>query len=363
MRYAFEPDATQQSLLPYLQRTEELLTRATTSLSARSQPARITAMPDLGLPHNVTRIRGGFLTGAYYQWDCDIPFIPIDVTLNLCGVALFELSQASPLIDSFHDRIPGARSAWQELGFVWNFTNGNHFLILARDSVTDVHYLCIHASPAEFKTQFAGLYPSGKNWYAGKEMVFRDGDQDGRYLRFLFGSSATRFIEQANWMRGFQTDRQRFIAELLAGPEGIANETFNESHYRMPDSQSVSIGCYLTKPGFDYMLLTRPSAPLFLIRSAGGADNTVVIDGTEYHINPHGLGVKSNEPLDISVEGEDLILWGQRHQGGQTLQDRREIQIRDFDLRETLSQTIDSCPGTVAQQLDQVHSIHHQGSH
>ena len=54
MRYAFEPDATQQSLLPYLQRTEELLTRATTSLSARSQPARITAMPDLGLPHNVT---------------------------------------------------------------------------------------------------------------------------------------------------------------------------------------------------------------------------------------------------------------------------------------------------------------------
>ncbi len=85
-------DPTQRELLSHLQITENLLAKVGTKLSGCKKTASITAMPDLGIAHNVTRMRGGFFTGAHYTWDSDVPFIPVDTTVNVCGTAIFRIS-------------------------------------------------------------------------------------------------------------------------------------------------------------------------------------------------------------------------------------------------------------------------------
>ena len=51
----------------------------------------IYAMPDLGIAQNGTRMLGGFYTGSCYSWDSDVPFIPVDATVNVCGTAVYRL--------------------------------------------------------------------------------------------------------------------------------------------------------------------------------------------------------------------------------------------------------------------------------
>src|SRR5262245_18717740 len=86
-------DALQTAIIERLRITEGLLSAALTKLDGVHRSAEVIAMPDLGLPQNVTRILGGFFTGALYIWDSDTPFIPVDSTLNACGVSLFGLDR------------------------------------------------------------------------------------------------------------------------------------------------------------------------------------------------------------------------------------------------------------------------------
>ena len=49
-------------------------------------------MPDLGLPSNVNRIHGGFFTGALYTWQTSTPIVPVDTTVNSCGISVYRVS-------------------------------------------------------------------------------------------------------------------------------------------------------------------------------------------------------------------------------------------------------------------------------
>ena len=62
-------------------------------MSSTQQESNIYAMPDLGIAQNGTRMLGGFYTGACYSWNSDIPFVPIDTTVNVCGTAVYKLKQ------------------------------------------------------------------------------------------------------------------------------------------------------------------------------------------------------------------------------------------------------------------------------
>ena len=86
-------DETQQSVLEQLSKTEELLSKVASKLSGKAKKAEIFAMPDLGIAQNGTRMMGGFYTGACYTWDSDVPFIPVDATVNVCGTAVYKLNQ------------------------------------------------------------------------------------------------------------------------------------------------------------------------------------------------------------------------------------------------------------------------------
>ena len=149
MRYFDDPDSTQREILRHLETTERLLAAAASKVSGRDRDAEIVPMPDLGLPHNIRRIHGGFFTGAYYSWESDVPMVPVDSTVNLCGVALYKISAEFGSDEEFQARVEWARSVWEtRTGYVWNYAKGNHFIIygeLAEDGfVPRGRYLALH---------------------------------------------------------------------------------------------------------------------------------------------------------------------------------------------------------------------------
>ena len=120
-------DPTQQMLLPHLKTTEELLSRVATKLSGVKKYAEITAMPDLGIAHNCTRMMGGFFTGARYTWNSTVPFVPVDATVNVCGTAVFKL-KSEISVQNFLERVEKVLA--DRTKYTWNYTNGNHFISL-----------------------------------------------------------------------------------------------------------------------------------------------------------------------------------------------------------------------------------------
>ena len=86
-------DTTQISILRHLMLTEQLLARAASKASGSEQSAEIWAMSDLGLPNNISRIHGGFFTGAFYRWQTSVPIVPVDATVNCCGVSVFRINR------------------------------------------------------------------------------------------------------------------------------------------------------------------------------------------------------------------------------------------------------------------------------
>lgn len=363
MRTLRAPDSTQREIIEQLHTTEHLLAQVASLVSGRDCDAEIIPMPDLGLPHNVRRIHGGFFTGAYYHWDSTVPMIPVDATVNLCGVALFRIEDDFVDERDFRRRIEAARTTLTEKSsFVWNFTSGNHFVILAENRTAGVlpegRYLVLHSSAAEFKNQYNGLYPAPGNWYHSEIRVFVG--QHGRYLRYLSGSPAERFTRMVAMLEDYQRERQRLCAALILGAEArVTDEVLSVLHYGMPDPASIAIGCqWLPGERPLSLLLTRPGAPLYLIRAhCGGKNGTTTARGPVV-LTPHGLGVRSLRPLDLAYGEDHLRIAGQRIPLDQSLAGRDFVAIRDFDRDADLPGILSDCPGTVEAELHQVYSYH-----
>ncbi|GAB2999527.1 hypothetical protein [Saccharothrix stipae] len=367
MRELTSRDATQEAILPHLRTTEMLLARAASRISGRSRDAEIVPMVDLGIPHNVLRMHGGFFTGAHYRWDTDVPMVPVDATVNVCGVALFKTSTDISSEEEFHGRVRAARKTWEEqTPFSWNFNTGNHFIIYAQVSgegqLPAGRYLVVHASTAEFKSQFNGLYPSQNNWYSD-HVSYLPGPGN-RYLRYLSGRMAERFYGVATMLQGYQVHRQRLIAGLVLGEEGVEREVLSVPHYGMPDQSSVAIGCqWLDAASARYLLLTRPHAPLYLIEAHDGGSNGVRTEHGDRLLTPHGLGVRSTG-TDVSIEylPDSLLVSGKRLSRSESLRSAGGMSIRNFDREYAIGQVLKSCPGTVEDELTQIYSYFWEGN-
>ena len=146
-------DRTQKIVLRELEVTERLLSKVATKLSTTQKTCDIYAMSDLGIAHNVTRMRGGFFTGAAYVWEQpDTLFIPVDTTVNVCGTALYKIN-SDMNITEFRKRCEKALA--DKSRYDWNFTNGNHFISLCYSEnnmgMQEGYYMLVHASACEYK--------------------------------------------------------------------------------------------------------------------------------------------------------------------------------------------------------------------
>lgn len=340
-------DSTQRELLSHLQITEDLLAKVATKLSGCKKTASITAMPDLGIAHNVTRMKGGFFTGACYSWDSDVPFIPIDTTVNVCGTAVFRLSKEIS-IDDFLFRVDNVLE--NDLSYAWNYTNGNHFISLVKSNgeygFEASYYMIVHASANEFKNL---LYPNNGVWYE-KDIQIEYHKNSARYLRYIVGDSAIRFYNIAKDLIQFNTERNRYFVKSVLGSEFLGEEIVSIQHYGMPNENTVCIGAHW-EPTM-YTLLTAPGRPIYLVQP----------DTSTFAGSPHGFGLSLANPK--VTFGSDSIMIGEKVFTSGSIEIGTDAINRcsSTDVNEHVSQVLNVCPGNIVGKLQQIVSVSKDGT-
>ena len=343
-------DPTQQMLLPHLEITEALLSRVATKLSGRKKFAEITAMPDLGIAHNCTRMMGGFFTGARYMWDSDVPFIPVDATINVCGTAVFKL-KSEISVKELLDRVETVLA--DRTRYTWNYMNGNHFISWCYSTgeygEESGYYMIVHASANEFKNGPQGLYPNSDVWYYDDiQTEYLEGT--ARYLRYISGKSAERFYDIAKMLISFNEERNRyFIKNVLQ--EYLDKEVLSIQHYGMPNSHTVCIGAHWEPT--TYILLTAPGRPIFIVEP-----------GENYDGSPHGLGLAVKNP-HIKFASGSITIGNKTFHMGESINIGADAFNRCSSSADNIDNYVRSileiCPGKIIGKLNQIVSISKDG--
>lgn len=340
-------DRTQKILLKHLNDTHKLLSTVATNLSSKEKEVTIYAMPDLGISHNVTRMLGGFFTGMFCSWESDIPFIPVDGTVNVCGTAVFKL-QHPISIDEFKCRIFHVLKDSSQ--YQWNFDQGNHFISLTKGDLGSGknQYLVVHASACEYKKL---LYPVPGNWFYNQiQTIFLP--NSSKYLRYISGSNAEKFYALAYYLLPFNKKRNRSFCEKVLG-NLLEEEVLNVAHYGMPNIHSLAIGCHFQST--INTLLTYPGGDIFIIQPH---DNTV--------FTPHGFGLALPPNSDFQYQDTKNInigtkLFSQTNSIQIGCDSVNRFSLSDNTLDEFVNKILTLCPGTIVGRLEQLCSYSELG--
>ncbi len=297
-------DKTQIEIMRHLEDTEKLLSIVSSKLSKKECSSKIYTMPDLGISSNVTRMAGGFFTGMCAIWETNVSFIPIDATVNSCGVICYKLNR-NININQLKYAIEYVK---KNTKYDFNYDRGNHFVILAYDTKNpDEQYIFLHASAAEFKNNLLyGLYPVKGNWFYDR--IETEKLCNGRYLRYIKGDIAKRFFKISKYLDEYNKKRNRdFSLSILDKCDSTGIEVLNVSHYGMPDINSVCIGCQWKDE--IYTLLTANKQDIYIIKPKITTNNTINHSGKKLTLSPHGLGVQLlNDNVQIRLENEKVAL-------------------------------------------------------
>lgn len=283
-------DSTQEKIIPILKETKELFLKAIKKESRANGKVSLTAMPDLGLANNITRMSGGFFTGMFLEWESEIPIVPIDTTINSCGVAIYLLKNKMSVKNFEKCFVNVDKKIKEELGYNWNFQRGNHFITLGK--LENGRYcIVMHASADEYKKDMGdkSLYPPGNDeeyeriWYSKDIKTVRSTSNKNRYLRYLYGDAAKKFISIAIRLEIINHIRMKEISEYLFR-DYIDKELIFIPHYGMPNKNSIAIGCSWKKE--KSVLLTAPGKDIYIIKPS-------LFNDDEKWLTPHGLGVSA----------------------------------------------------------------------
>lgn len=377
-------DNTQKEILKHLEITLKLLSKVGTELSGTQKESMIYAMPDLGIAQNGTRMLGGFYTGSCYSWDSDVPFIPVDATVNVCGTAVYRLKQKiTP--QEFQRRLDGVMKNREiylkyatthlpsqildsidlerEDKFYWNYNVGNHFAILAEQNgenseLPEGQYMIVHASAIELKKDNLkyGLYPVEGNWYYDDIQTIYD-DKENRYLRYIYGKKAVQFSELANVLQRINKDRNRYFCKAVLG-ELAGEEVINLSHYGMPTKNAICIGCQWEQD--NCTLLTAPGNDIYLVHPDLSSKNTIKLKDKPITLTPHGCGVMLKNSSDTIEYLDDGILIGNKHfKKGESINIGNDVLVRtngmySEQVKQHIEKVLDRCPGTIYGQIHQL---------
>lgn len=359
-------DETQIQILEFLGITEKMISDVTSQLSNSPKKTQIYCMTDLGLAANTVRMMGGFFTGICITWDCDVPFVPIDSTVNVCGVCAYKLKNAIT-IEEFKNRVENTFNC--DKTYDWNYNRGNHFCTLCycdgKQNLEKGYYIVVHASAAEYKKgNFEeGLYPEKDNWYYNAIKTYTD-PETGRYLRYLDGKYAKKFWNIAHFLENFNAKRNEyFIKKTFDGL--IDKKILNIQHYGMPSEHSICIGCHW-KDGM-YALLTAPGEDIYFVNPLFSEKNRFIHDKMNFTLSPHGLGTKvPNKNANIKISKDNIKIGENSFKGSQILDIDVDIKIRGTDegdkkISETVNDILDIYPGEIQGKMKQIASITKRG--
>lgn len=359
-------DKTQKRILEFLETTEKMISDVTSKLSKSPKKAKIYAMTDLGLAINTVRMIGGFFTGSCITWECDVPFIPIDATVNVCGVCVYKLKN-SITIEEFKDRIENTFK--YDKTYHWNYNKGNHFCTLCycdgKEKLEEGYYIVVHASAAEYKkgNLEEGLYPEKGNWYYNAIKTYTD-YTTGRYLRYLEGEYAKKFWNIAHFLERFNAERNEYFIEKTF--DGLLDKKIlNIQHYGMPSKQSICIGCHWKNSM--YTLLTTPGEDIYFVNPLFSPKNEFIHDGMSFTLSPHGLGTKiADKNANIEINKDSIIIGNKSFKIGQALDIDTDIKIRgttqeDALISKMVKEILKIYPGQIQGKMKQIASITKRG--
>lgn len=288
MNVLLDDDISQQALSKYCEVTEGLLRNALLTLD-KTADCNLHCSIDLGFPHDLIRIAGGFATGSFVDWSCSVPFIPVDTTINVCTGSVFEISGFDPQLYS-QTSFERFRQKFELSTYNFNFQRGNHFIIIARSELSEKFYLLLHSSASEFKKGYNGLYPVQGNWFYNDIKTIT---KDDRYIRFISGNKAELFSRISKNIEGYNELRHEFAATTFLGEETRVISVQHWHHYFMPDQSSVMLGSYLAEEFETVPIFTSLGMPIFMFNVQDNINNRINFRGTTRYLVPHGWGKKS----------------------------------------------------------------------
>lgn len=323
-------DESQKILLDYLKKTEIAMNELLSKEQYRGN-CTIQSAIDLGFPHDVIRLGGGFTTGIYVYWNSCIPFVPVDICMNACTVSIYKLQITDE--DIFNEiSIKSLLCHLKESSYIANFHRGNHFISFSEDVSTKEKYLIIHSSAIEFETLYNGLYPVEGNWVFENTKVYNA--SNGRYIRYLDGKTAELFLRLAKNLYTYNENRHDFIISSLVKKRDIISKGLHYHHYGMPSDHEAIIGCHLLESDAISPLLTRPGENIFLLKYKNTLDATLK-KKTKF-ITPHGFGKQHIGKPEIIVDKnkEELILDGYKYglRYGESLRNHPTLQLRNISI-------------------------------
>lgn len=324
-------DLTQTALIQYLEETRKLFEEML-SVNGYGDTVVIIPSSDLGFPHDVIRIAGGFATGAYVQWISREPVIPIDTCVNDCSVSFFELSEdISELFTEEH--FTNFERRIEDTIFLLNFHRGNHFFSYIQDKDSLKKYLLLHSSANEFKSNYNGLYPVEGKYFYNHLKKYSNGK---RYIRYLHGSDAELFWRISNQLGSFNEARQEYLASVfIDGFAKIINsKTYH--HYGMPTANSVIMGGHVTAKNDTFPLLTNAGKNIYLIKYYDVKDDSLIIPNTKgLFITPHGLGKEdiTDPVIELNLTKQTFTLDGYEYniRFGESLRAHPNLRLRSFN--------------------------------
>lgn len=321
-------DNTQKELRLYLDRTENTFNKL---LSEYDGQAVIKTCLDLGFPHDIIRIAGGFATGAYVEWTSNEPIIPVDTCVNVCSCSFFEITKDIRNIfnkSMFDDMTRSLRRGI----YVDNFHRGNHFIAFLQSLKTGKLYLLLHSSASEFKDNFNGLYPVRKNWYYENIQKFYNGNNS--YIRYIKGKDAELFYHLAENLLKFNENRHEFFAQLLLRNAASINDVTHYHHYYMPNEQSVVMGSHIVSENQTSPILSVPGANIYMVQFKAAKERNLYINDKQF-LTPHGWGKrhKGTPILQLDVESNTFSLddYTYNIEYGESLRAHPSLELRDFE--------------------------------
>ena len=326
-------DKTQEVLCTFLKETEGIFSHLLDSHGFCGE-AKIIPSVDLGFPHDVIRVSGGFATGAFVQWESKMPIVPVDTCVNVCSASFYELSDS---ILSFFDEDEYGKFNGQ-LGqgiYISNFHRGNHFISLLESTLTGKFFLVLHSSASEFKKNYNGLYPSLESRFREKVKTHYS---KGRYLRYIEGGVAELFYKLASNLYEFNSNRHDFIADMIVGDRAKVLNASVFHHYGMPSQSSVVMGSHVNKIGDIAPVLTLPGKNIFMIKYNRCICDELFIPNTDTFLTPHGWGkTHVNSPkISFDLKSNRFFLDDKFYdiEFGSSLRDHPNLQLREFSFGE-----------------------------
>lgn len=316
---------TSKCLQEFIKGTQEIATKALKRLDNNAY-FNIHSSLDMGIPYDVDRLAGGFPTGVYLEWSCNIPIVPVDATVNCCTASVFELSQNLDTSTFVHN-LYNLNKLWENSSYLLNFNSGNHFISLCRDDRYD-YYLVMHSTAKEFTKGYNGLYPIKGNWYYDRIHVF---ESFGRYFRYLSGDDANLFMKTAISLNSFNEIRHENIAYSLLHDCSSINNVKHWHHYGMDKNNAIQIGCYAINKGETFPIFSKPGYSIDIFK----VNHCTRVDRQGRYIVPHGWGKslpsKFNINVDIKRNKINIGNYNFNLFNGESLYAIPDLKYRDFE--------------------------------